>query len=278
MTLHIYEDGEEIAQVDGEDISTNDTRLDTLFWQLMDEGVPVSVGAGEVRYEEADEKAIKRYLKDQGYDVSSQVQDAFPLGEREIMGFPIVIEHESGDVRYGNYLPASYGFIRQTHSAEGEDQMDVFVGTDTDAQKIYIIDSYDTLGKFDEHKIMFCFTEMATALACFRAYYDGSGPAYRSGYITEVSEQLLREWLAVGNLRAPYSQPTDVQYEPVAKNPNAVCARCDHAQQTESRSYYVCLDEKVQRDPRVPVHPTNSTKIVNSGAWCTEWKLCQKLQ
>lgn len=92
------------------------------------------------------------------------------LGARKVLGFDVVIEHGPGEVRFGNVLPTAYGYIRQTRSAEGADQMDCFVGKDLDG-KIFIIDSYDENGVFDEAKIMLGYPHKDAALKDFREYY-----------------------------------------------------------------------------------------------------------
>ena len=91
------------------------------------------------------------------------------LSDRTVLGFAVVIEHERGDERYGRTLPADYGYIRQTDSAERGDQMDCFVGPDGNATHIFIINSYDMNGRFDETKVMLRYADEDSARADFRA-------------------------------------------------------------------------------------------------------------
>ncbi len=68
------EDGEEVGQIDGEDIATEDVRLDNMFYDLVDEGVPVEIKRGTVRYEEATPENLAAYLKREGYEIKEREQ------------------------------------------------------------------------------------------------------------------------------------------------------------------------------------------------------------
>ena len=68
--LTVYDrDGEEVGRIDGEDIETNEVKLDNMFYDLIDEGVPVEVKRGTVKYEEATPENLSHYLSQRGYKV-----------------------------------------------------------------------------------------------------------------------------------------------------------------------------------------------------------------
>ncbi len=187
------------------------------------------------------------------------------LGDREVMGFHVVVEHEKGDFRYGNRLPAAYGYIRQTHSAEGADQMDCFIGPDLSG-KIFIVDSYvPVTGKFDEHKVMFGYGDKEAALADFRNYYNGFGPQRRIGKTQDpMTQEELTKWLATGDLSQPYYEPTNVEYVAVAEPGDERCRAC---------KYYdtgICSNHATHHDPRVP-ETYDGLKMVAASGWCREF-------
>ncbi len=182
------------------------------------------------------------------------------LGDRKINGFNVVVEQEKNDERYGRRLPAAYGCIRRTGSAEGKDeQMDCFVGPDKDSPKIFIVDSFDQDGRFDEHKVMFHYVAEAAALRDFSRYYFD-----RRAFIAEVSSTALSLWLQVGELTRPFTQPTDVQFTVAAHNPKEVCGNCIYFQTP------FCTNQKTARDPHVPEMMGN--KVVASPNWCKEFE------
>lgn len=126
--------------------------------------------------------------------------DAHPF--KEWRGLQIMIETPKGGWRKGAgwmvQMPADYGFIRGTSSAEGVfEQMDCFVG---DGSNIFVIDSATPEGKFDEHKVMLGFDDALSAEACYRAAYHD---ARRPMSVTEMTIDSLREWIIAGRLDSP---------------------------------------------------------------------------
>ena len=194
-----------------------------------------------------------------GSNGKAKTKDAM-LGDRKVNGFDVVIEQERNDERYGRRLPAAYGFIRRTGSAEGRnEQMDCFVGPDSNSPKIFIVDSFDQSGRFNEHKVMLSYAAEAAALRDFSLYYFE-----HRAFIAEVSSQALNVWLQTGDLNRPFTQPTDVQYAVAAHNSKQVCGNCEYFQQP------FCTNQKTARDPHVPEMMGN--KVVTIAAWCREFE------
>ena len=137
--------------------------------------------------------------------------DSLPVSE--ICGIPIAIETVHGSVRRGvaedgtpweTVMPADYGYIRRAPSAEGPTEwLDCFVGpirSGEGAGSVYVIDSYEPLGKFDEHKVMLGFPDEKSALRCFHdAYNDGR----RAGTVTPMSTGELIRWYSTGDVTRP---------------------------------------------------------------------------
>lgn len=143
---------------------------------------------------------VNRFMVSRIARAHTQDQSVLPL--REVAGIEVVIETREGDMRQGDgwqcIMPADYGYIRGTNSAEGPwEQMDCFVGHYPEADKAYIIEQHNLDdNSFDEHKVMLAYPRQEDAIADYvNAFSDGRG-AERVGSITEVSLPQLREWLA----------------------------------------------------------------------------------
>lgn len=68
-----------------------------------------------------------------------------------------------------------YGYIRGTEGVDS-DQIDVYVGPDKAAQKVYIIHQNDPVThKYDEDKCMLCFSSAADAKKAYMKQYDRPG-------------------------------------------------------------------------------------------------------
>src|SRR5882724_39665 len=189
------------------------------------------------------------------------------LGDRRVMGFPVVIEHIKGESRYGVNLPADYGYIRRTGGADAA-QIDCFVGPDVADGRIFVVDAYErATGKFNEHKCMLGYTDREAALAAFRAYYGRMTDFNLIGYAgAATDEQGLRAWLAEpGAGKRPYTPPTDVQYVPVTSG-EMKCSNCEHYDTG------ICTDAETQRDPRVP-ETRDGLKLVMPTGWCKEFEV-----
>lgn len=98
--------------------------------------------------------------------------------------------------RWAVTMPDSYGYVRRTEGADGE-QADVYIGRSPDSPNVYVIDQLDAdTGKFDETKSMLGYNSREEALAAYRAgFSDGRGDD-RIGGVTEMSVDQFREFLS----------------------------------------------------------------------------------
>ena len=119
----------------------------------------------------------------------------------DVSGIQCVIETAKGESRLGygwaSVMPAHYGYINGTSSAEGPtEQMDCYVGDDLLADKAWVIDQRDPYNKrFDEHKVMLGFPDRELALDTYRnSFNDGLGEM-RIGDVREMDVSTLKEWL-----------------------------------------------------------------------------------
>jgi phage-related protein (TIGR01555 family) len=153
--------------------------------------------------------SLRVVAQDQDSAIESTTEPPAPLPERELHGLRLLIETPKGTRRSGHgwsvIMPADYGYIRRTSSAEGIDEgMDCFVGPNPESRAAYIIDQLraDT-GEFDEHKVMLAFDSPAEAYACYQAAHTEADDTF--GGMVEWSVDQLAEWLENGDVTAPLS-------------------------------------------------------------------------
>lgn len=132
----------------------------------------------------------------------------------QICGLDVAIETPRGTVRRGrdaegrsweSVMPADYGYIRRAPSAEGATEwLDCFVGPVRDENcPVHVVDGYDPLGDFDEHKVMLGFPSRSAAL---RAYHDAYGDGRRAGDVTTMTIDELRAWFTTADMTKPIGQ------------------------------------------------------------------------
>lgn len=154
-------------------------------------------------------KSDRTLPRGKGFKDSARVRDLLPVSE--ICGLPIAVECLRGTIRRGQsadgqqwsvVMPADCGYIRRAPSAEGPTEwLDCFVGPIRDRDMpAHVIDGYDPLGDFDEHKVMLGFESAKDALKC---YHDAYGDGRRAGGITTMSAEQLRQWYTTGDVTRP---------------------------------------------------------------------------
>jgi hypothetical protein len=140
----------------------------------------------------------------------------YKKGHIWIQGLNISIENEKGSYRgekdqsgtkWQVKMPAPYGYIRGTIGADNM-AVDVYLGTDPESDTVWVIDQdkVDHKGKnkgFDEHKVMFGYPDMETAVGDYLlSHFDGYGHE-RLWRVTELSTAELKTWLKDGDLKEP---------------------------------------------------------------------------
>ena len=119
----------------------------------------------------------------------------------DVHGITVVVETAKGEAREGRgwrvSMPAHYGYISGTGSAEGSDeQMDCYVGDDPTSSRVFVLHQLDPItGEFDEHKTFVGFADLNDAVNAYNAAFsDGSGPA-RTGDIETLTVPAFKKWL-----------------------------------------------------------------------------------
>lgn len=190
----VYQGEKEIGTIQGEEIETEDVTLDSLFYQLADEGVPMATRPGVTEYQEMNAERLKAYLATQGYTVrskSSKAQDcaALPLSKpmlpisrrMKFQGLDIAVENDIGSIRSGFDFDGKewhvsmthpYGYIERSLGVDG-DHVDCFVGLNEFAPDAYVIHALrkDT-AEYDEDKVMLGFDNPDEAKRAFLENYS----------------------------------------------------------------------------------------------------------
>ncbi len=126
----------------------------------------------------------------------------------KFQGIDITIENPVGSERSGvdpdgntwsNTIKHDYGYIKRTTGADG-DHVDVFIGKDTDSDKVFVIDQPHKNGKFDEHKVMLGFKGRTQAVAAYKGNYQ---KGWKVGPITEMTVGEFKQWLSNGDTTKP---------------------------------------------------------------------------
>jgi hypothetical protein len=129
-------------------------------------------------------------------------------GHVKVQGLDITIENPKGSTRTGTDtkgrswtvdMKHHYGYVKRTEGADGE-QVDVFVGSDSTSDKVFVVNQYRPDGSFDEHKALVSFKDKGSASRAYAANYsDGRAPPP----VVEMSLSEFKQWLKTGDTKVP---------------------------------------------------------------------------
>ena len=132
-------------------------------------------------------------------------------------GFKITIENAKGSKRYWkddkgkekfNVMKNHYGYFSNSTGHDG-DHVDVFLGTNQDSDKIYVVDQNKKDGTFDESKVMLGFDSKKEAKSAYMSNFSPNWKGFRA--ITGVSKSLFKKWLYNGRKQQkPFSEYVEV--------------------------------------------------------------------
>jgi hypothetical protein len=183
---------------------------------------PADFGVQEGLVEDVDDE-IKAAVKDIDHDPSDEQKEAgnYQKGHVVVHGLDLSIENRKGGVRSGKdkdgkewkvTLPAHYGYIKGTEGKD-KDHIDVFVGPDTDSEKVFVVNQKKLEGGFDEHKVMLCFNDRKEAVKTYdKAYNDGLGPKLRQSVVSTTVDK-FHAWLEKGDHKKPFKDVPLVEAE-----------------------------------------------------------------
>lgn len=122
----------------------------------------------------------------------------------------ITIENPKGSIRSGTdrngkkwsvKMPCHYGYIKRTKGADGE-HLYVFVGPESDSEKVFVVWQLDDKGKFDEHKVLLGFDTEESAFQTYaKAYNDPDWPYTRVGDFQEFTMADFQDWMKEEGLK-----------------------------------------------------------------------------
>lgn len=122
----------------------------------------------------------------------------------EFHGIPVSVEIEAGDTKTGVdedgqpwqvTYSIPYGEIPGTRSLADGDGVDIYLGPDEDAEKVFVVHQLRRDGSHDEDKVMLQFGSASDAEAAYRDHH--SGAAWAFGSMDEMTvDEFLNGYLA----------------------------------------------------------------------------------
>lgn len=155
----------------------------------------------------AEEHKAQRTRKEEEAKVDTNPTDAqkeagnYKKGHIKVDGLNITIEQPKGSIRRGtdangkqweSEMHNTYGYIRGTESVDG-DHIDIFLSDNPTEGNVFVVDQINKDGSFDEHKVMYGFSDMESARQAYLSNYEEDWQGL--GNITEVSKEDFKAWI-----------------------------------------------------------------------------------
>ena len=111
-------------------------------------------------------------------------------------GLPLVIEWPKGCVREGKdssgkvwrrEMKADYGYIDDTSGKGDTEPLDIYIGDDSKADKVFVIEQLGEDGEFDEYKLVTGVPDLESAQALYLAHYPEGWEKDRLGDVFEAA-------------------------------------------------------------------------------------------
>ncbi|ERJ80079.1 hypothetical protein J5A56_00690 [Prevotella melaninogenica] len=144
----------------------------------------------------------------------------YKKGHIKVDGFNVTIEQPKGSVRRGKdangkewktEMHNTYGYIRGTESVDG-DHIDIFLSDNPTEGNVFVIDQVNKDGSFDEHKVMYGFSDMESARKAYLSNYEEGWQGL--GNITEVSKEEFKKWIDSSKRKTkPFAEYSSVKTE-----------------------------------------------------------------
>lgn len=132
-------------------------------------------------------------------------------------GFKITIENAKGSKRYWKdengktgftLMNNHYGYFSNSLGHDG-DHVDVFLGSNQESDKVYIVDQNKKDGTFDESKVMLGFNSKKEAKEAYLSNFTPDWKGFRK--ITGVTKKFFKKWLYDGRKQQkPFSEYVEV--------------------------------------------------------------------
>lgn len=172
----------------------------------------------------AEEHQAQRTRKEEEAKVDTNPTDAqkeagnYKKGHIKVDGLDITIEQPKGSIRRGtdangkqweSEMHNTYGYIRGTESVDG-DHIDIFLSDNPTEGNVFVVDQVNKDGSFDEHKVMYGFSDMESARQAYLSNYEEGWQGL--GNITEVSKEDFKAWIDSSKRKTkPFAEYTSVK-------------------------------------------------------------------
>lgn len=172
----------------------------------------------------AEEHQAQRTRKEEEAKVDTNPTEAqkeagnYKKGHIKVDGLDITIEQPKGSIRRGtdangkqweSEMHNTYGYIRGTEGVDG-DHIDIFLSDNPTEGKVFVVDQVNKDGSFDEHKVMYGFSDMESARQAYLSNYEEGWQGL--GNITEVSKEDFKAWIDSSKRKTkPFAEYTSVK-------------------------------------------------------------------
>ena len=172
----------------------------------------------------AEEHQAQRTRKEEEAKVDTNPTDAqkeagnYKKGHVKVDGLNITIEQPKGSIRRGtdangkqweSEMHNTYGYIRGTESVDG-DHIDIFLSDNPTEGNVFVVDQVNKDGSFDEHKVMYGFSDMESAKRAYLSNYEEGWQGL--GSITEVKKEDFKKWIDSSKRKTkPFAEYTSVK-------------------------------------------------------------------
>ena len=200
----------------------------------------------------AEEHQAQRIRKEEEAKVDTNPTEAqkeagnYKKGHIKVDGLDITIEQPKGSIRRGtdangkqweSEMHNTYGYIRGTESADG-DHIDIFLSDNPTEGNVFVVDQVNKDGSFDEHKVMYGFSDMESARQAYLSNYEEGWQGL--GNITEVSKENFKAWIDSSKRKTkPFAEYMSVktQGDTQAKKPTEENAAPANTQTEENNAH-----------------------------------------
>ena len=172
----------------------------------------------------AEEHQAQRTRKEEEAKVDTNPTEAqkeagnYRKGHIKVDGLDITIEQPKGSIRRGtdangkqweSEMHNTYGYIRGTESVDG-DHIDIFLSDNPTEGNVFVVDQVNKDGSFDEHKVMYGFSDMESAKRAYLSNYEEGWQGL--GSITEVKKEDFKKWIDSSKRKTkPFAEYTSVK-------------------------------------------------------------------
>jgi hypothetical protein len=169
---------------------------------------------------------INKEIKAEEEKVNTEPSEAqkeagnYQKGHIKLQGFDISIENPKGSTRSGVdkdgkkwevTMNNTYGYFLGTEGKD-KDHVDVFIGDNPTAEKVWVVDQINDKGVFDEHKVMM---GMNSEQEARESYLKNYSPGWKGlGAITEMPIEEFRSWVFGGKVEQPLGKLQPVEKQP----------------------------------------------------------------